>query len=59
MSTTTNTDEEDDFKITRVIGNEIIYYGEITDDDILEFIEEFKKLEIKLLKQSFGMGTWD
>jgi len=50
MSTTTNTDE-DEFKITRVIGNEILYYGEITNEDILEFIEEFKKLEIKLLKQ--------
>ena len=49
MSTTTTEDE--DFKITRVIGNEILYYGEITDDDILDFIEEFKKLEIKLLKQ--------
>ena len=42
MSTTTNTDE-DEFKITRVIGNEILYYGEITNEDILEFIEEFKK----------------
>ena len=48
--TTVNADEED-YKITRVIGNEILYYGEITSDDILEFIEEFKKLEIKLLKQ--------
>ena len=52
MSTTTNTEEEEDFKITRVIGNEILYYGEITNEDILEFIEEFKKLEIKLLKQN-------
>ena len=51
MTTTTNTDDEEDFKITRVIGNEILYYGEITDEDILEFVEEFKKLEIKLLKQ--------
>ena len=50
MSTANNTDD-DDFKITRVIGNEILYYGEITNEDILEFIEEFKKLEIKLLKQ--------
>ena len=51
MTTNTNTDDEEDFKITRVIGNEILYYGEITDEDILEFVEEFKKLEIKLLKQ--------
>ena len=51
MSTTTTNTDEEDFKITRVIGNEILYYGEITNEDILEFIEEFKKLEIKLLKQ--------
>ena len=41
-----STEEENDFKISRVIGNEIFYYGEITDVDILEFIEDFKKLEI-------------
>ena len=45
MSTTTNTGDEEDFKITRVIGNEILYYGEITNEDILEFVEEFKKLD--------------
>ena len=46
----TNTDEEE-YKVTRVVGNEIFYYGEITDLDILDFIEEFKKLEINLLKK--------
>ena len=51
MYNSTNTNEEEDFKITRVIGNEILYYGEITNEDILEFIEIFKILEIKLLKQ--------
>ena len=39
MYNSTNTNEEEDFKITRVIGNEILYYGEITNEDILEFIE--------------------
>ena len=29
---------EEDYKITRVIGNEILYYGEITSDDIKEII---------------------
>jgi hypothetical protein len=29
MSTTTNTDDDEDFKLTRVIGNEILYSGEI------------------------------
>ena len=45
-----NTDEEE-YKVSRVIGNEILYYGEVTDVDILEFIEDFKKLEIDLLKK--------
>jgi len=39
MNVVTNTEEEE-FKITRVVGNEIFYYGEITNEDILEFIEE-------------------
>jgi len=33
------------------MGNEIFYCGEITEVDILEFIEDFKKLEIELLKK--------
>ena len=40
----TGPEQEHEFKVTRVVGNEILYYGEITSDDILEFIEEFKKL---------------
>jgi len=45
MNTTTPaSEEEEEYKVSRVIGNEIFYYGEITDVDILEFIEDFKKL---------------
>lgn len=51
MNTTTPASEEEEFKVSRVIGNEIFYHGEITDVDILEFIEDFKKLEIDLLKK--------
>ena len=51
MNTTTPASEEEEYKVSRVIGNEIFYYGEITDVDILEFIEDFKKLEIDLLKK--------
>jgi ATP-dependent protease ClpP protease subunit len=43
---------EDDFKTTRIVGNEMFFYSDVTTDDILEFTEEFKKLENKLLKQS-------
>ena len=50
-TTTTPTEDNDEFKVSRVMGNEIFYCGEITDVDILEFIEDFKKLEIELLKK--------
>jgi len=50
-TTTTPTEDNDEFKVSRVMGNEIFYCGEITDVDILEFIEDFKKLEIDLLKK--------
>ena len=51
MNTTTPTEDTDEFKVSRVMGNEIFYCGEITEVDILEFIEDFKKLEIELLKK--------
>ena len=52
-------EQEHEFKVTRVVGNEILYYGEITGDDILEFIEEFKKLEIELLKKKAELIGYD
>jgi len=36
---------------TKTIGNEIHFYGEITVENTLEFVESFRKLEIRLLKQ--------
>ena len=42
-------DEEPD--VTKTIGNEIHFYGEITPENTLEFVEQFRKLEIHLLKQ--------
>jgi len=50
-TTATPTEDTDEFKVSRVMGNEIFYCGEITEVDILEFIEDFKKLEIELLKK--------
>jgi ATP-dependent protease ClpP protease subunit len=35
----------------RVVGNEILFYGTIDRDNALEFVENFKKLEIELLKK--------
>ena len=42
--------EEDVSTCVKVCGNRIYYYGEISNENILEFTIEFKKLEIKLLK---------
>jgi ATP-dependent protease ClpP protease subunit len=43
--------EEEEPECTRVIGNEIHFYGDITVENTLEFVNAFRKLEIHLLKQ--------
>ena len=35
----------------KVVGNEILFYGDIDRDNALEFVLQFKKLEIELLKK--------
>ena len=35
----------------KVVGNEILFYGDIDKDNALEFVLQFKKLEIELLKK--------
>tara|TARA_B100000287_G_scaffold132723_1_gene124806 strand:+ start:6604 stop:7185 length:582 start_codon:yes stop_codon:yes gene_type:complete len=45
-------EEEEALEVTKVIGNEIFYYGDITPENILEFTEKFRKLESWLLKMS-------
>jgi ATP-dependent protease ClpP protease subunit len=48
---------EDDNKDTeveecvKIIGNEILFYGDIDRENALDFVEKFKKLEIDLLKK--------
>ena len=37
------TGAEDDFKTTRIIGNEMFFYSDVTTDDILEFTEELQE----------------
>jgi len=37
---------------SRVIGNEIMYFGEISESNILDFLERFKRLENELLKKA-------
>ena len=36
----------------KVVGNEILFYGDIDRDNALDFVEKFKKLEIELLKRA-------
>ena len=43
-------EEEDTLDCVKTIGNELHFYGEITQENTLEFVEAFKKLEILLLK---------
>jgi ATP-dependent protease ClpP protease subunit len=44
-------EEEEVAECTKTIGNELHFYGDITPENTLEFVEAFKKLEIHLLKQ--------
>ena len=50
-STTDDDDHHEDvITCVQVCGNNIYYYGEINDENVLKFTVEFKKLEIQLLK---------
>lgn len=44
--------EQEENDSIKVIGNEILYYGDIDRENALEFVEKFKKLEIDLLKKA-------
>lgn len=47
----TDDDDNDDEVYVKVVGNEILYYGDIDRENALDFVEKFKKLEIELLKK--------
>lgn len=53
MSTKDEEDKEhEENDSIKVIGNEILYYGDIDRENALEFVEKFKKLEIDLMKRA-------
>ena len=53
MPQTENEEEEEiTVQCTKVVGNEMFYYGDITSESILDFSEKFRKLESGLLKMS-------
>ncbi len=42
----------------KVIGNELLFYGDVDRENALLFVEKFKKLEIDLLKRKRNsLGT--
>jgi len=48
----TNEEEnEHEEECVKVIGNEVLFYGDVDRENALEFVEKFKKLEIELLKK--------
>lgn len=47
-----NHEEEEEVEVVKVIGNEMFYYGEINNENTLEFVEKFKRVEQQLLKIS-------
>src|SRR6056300_2009252 len=52
MPTTEDESKDQDVDdCVKIIGNEILFYGEIDRENALEFVEKFKKLEIELLKK--------
>jgi ATP-dependent Clp endopeptidase proteolytic subunit ClpP len=56
-----NSDSDNDETINdniRVIGCDIYYYGEVDRPNSLEFIQEFKKLEVDLLKKSIDLAGY-
>ncbi len=52
MPTTEDDNKDNDVEeCVKIIGNEILFYGDIDRENALEFVEKFKKLEIELLKK--------
>ena len=47
----TTEEETETEECVKVIGNEILFYGDVDRENALDFVEKFKKLEIELLKK--------
>jgi ATP-dependent protease ClpP protease subunit len=51
MPTTEDEKETEVNECVKIVGNEILFYGDIDTENALEFVEKFKKLEIEMLKR--------
>jgi len=43
--------EQEENDCIKVVGNELLFFGDVDRENTLEFVEKFKKLEIELLKK--------
>ena len=60
MPTTEDDNKDNDVEeCVKIIGNEILFYGDIDRENALEFVEKFKKLEIELLKKMAELVGYD
>jgi len=51
-TTEDETKEQEENDCIKVIGNELLFYGDVDRENTLEFVEKFKKLEIDLMKKA-------
>ena len=50
-TTEDETKEQEENDYIKVIGNELLFYGDVDRENTIEFVEKLKKLEIELLKK--------
>ena len=51
MSSVDTDSDTEDHEVVRVNGCDIYYYGDVDRENALDFLDEFKKLEVNLLKR--------
>ena len=49
---TSDSEEEEEVQLVRVVGTTIYFSSEVTIESVLDLVEKLKKLEIQLLKQA-------
>lgn len=54
MSDTSDETEIEEHEVVRVNGCDIYYYGDVETESTLEFLDQFKKLEVDLLKRQLN-----
>ena len=55
MSDTSDETEIEEHEVVRVNGCDIYYYGDVETESTLEFLDQFKKLEVDLLKKAIEL----